>query len=1041
MLWLNPQAVHRTASMSAPQAPQEPLETVTLNRMAGSQSSPTTEVLAQAGARVAAQTAANLDMSKGALTQLMTELQEQGVGFRHRGRFLFWLGDLKDSKPEKAAALVAKEKAGRVVANHPDLRVRMGINNAKDLFEVDAFYGSGNHFRTDNPGLSKNIADLSKAGVSFIDRNVSYAENLGPFWAYNVLEDGQPVYFKKGDDRGAVENPDEAALLAYLFDVGDATGTQAPELAKSLKFLWREGVLVDGEKPWKVYDNLLKAKPEETLTLKFGANLGEVRRDELDDSQAMLKKFMPWKQLYQSLGSDSHAYEWYHQVASDRSQSDRVALLKGLRKADLGKSQYETILDVAGERGDLSLALDLGVKVRETRADWEKSYRAASALDAGHQGDFLRGLGLSRDYQSGEAFWKVFGGDGQERALAFARVEEVKDWFRDESTALQAVTVMGAKPDLELMKMLAEGTDIAVPLYPMGLGLKKASQEALAEVGRVGRQAELVQKLWPSIAAAGESRIPERTEAWKGLAQEISHDGPTRATQIFQELAENYSPELLPRMAELYRLNLEGSGGRTKEAADNWEKLSEFESPELVTHMFAVTRNFERAGRLVKLAASDLPSVPLQERVESLALVARHDPQPEKAYRFLVSQHQPGESLKSRAGLYARAREVYSEEGEARAVVGAYENSPHHGSPAAAERLGELLRLGGELHRVRDLWHEVEARTPEQRAADLETLRTLNQAKKRRTQSSLAIFKALMQYPATGGAQALAKIDHLQQLDGEKLELFLDRLVRTDVTAERRALELEGFAEVQETVGMDSALEGWENLRSRVGSAELKEHAQLLKSLRDAEFYNQVVASRQEGEKLEDLGALAAWAHTEGYSSWRHYLEKGSPEGNDLVENTAFMADLIRSKDDPRKLIREAFAPLGNESTAQRRESLLKLREKMGNVDQTVAAWNSITLHSPPGTADFSEATEVFPEMQKTLGDKALGFMDLVRQEQQRGASMTLTTALAAVAPSALEKRLSLAQLKEILLERGDTGVEIDEETVTVGDFTVAVNH
>lgn len=1026
---------HRIASRPAnhPTAPTT-LDQVSLSHQIAS--TPPASVLAAGAAESAARVAS--DLSTSAIAGMVEELQSQGVEFQHRPRFLFWLEGFEDSQPGQVAKLLSKGKRDRV-------QVRAGeaafapVNSLQDLREVQAFYGSGQTSGIESPELAKVLAGLKEAGVEFcVD------DNVGPYGAYNRMQQGGVATFRMPNSKKKHQlvNLKDATMLAFLLGRADADSTGDGELAASIKLLQDKGLFLGhrslrnrSEDGFELYRKVsgLPAGESFTVGLSGSQTLGELSRAQLDEPRALEQTLDSWKQLYTEVGGDQKAYDWVTEDGSERSKPERARLALGVREARLDKVHYEAILKQAGKDGDLDAGLRLCQSCAEV-PDWEESFGFAGSLEKSERSQFFQALDLGEGFEPAKAFWDHFSQKPERLSRALDTAGKVKKALKVEGKwALDAVATAGEDLDVELLGKLTDGgARENLKLYGLAEASTPKAREFLLQLS--GKYlTETVSAMWPTVSAAGEDRIEERVQAFGTLFDATKASDLDEVLPLYQDLCQAYPPEAVPQMAEYYAKVVKSSGGDLARAEKNWEQLGQLEHPELAIEMFSEKGGIEKALEMLSVAERDpgnLAGVTLQERVEALKTLDHIDGPLVETYDFLIAQHDPGESLAARTDLYSTTLAHSRDEVVARTVVGIYEHSPYHQSPEAAQHLGLLMRVGHDIPRVRRIWEKLESQA---RPGDLEMIEKIAEVKFKDAEP-LSLIEALQDFPLPQGSSAL----DFEVLKGQKLERvesFLKEVICVKGSAEEREAQTRAFFQIAKEAGWDDTIEVWPQSRLRLDPAEVEQQAALLARLKDGEFFNQVNAARREGESLEDLGRLASWAGTRKFEAWRDFLENASPEGGELVENTAFAAEIIRSKA-PEELLREVFAPVARESTATRRRAILALCEAVGQ--NALSVYRAFCKEGPPGSDAFDQRLGAYQKLVPTLGKRALEFMEMVGELQDQGSNFTLEVAAEAVLPTLVERpNASWDELKAVLREIRYTGIEIDAEQVTVGDFAV----
>lgn len=1017
----------------------------------GEVTSPSSAGLGASASATAGQAAAGADFSKPAVLSLLQELEGQGHRFQRRGKFLFWLRPFDAARAEKAAGTLHQQQEGRVRVQPPNSELFLRVDDLDDLGELDAFYGSKNPDMTSDPHLAVAVKSLQEAGVTFLMNG----RKVESYAAYNCLSDdpnwrSDALAFEYDDFRAELRSRDEALLADYLLGDGRGEGLKHKELARSMRTIAERGLNLPGENPVNIYRSLAEAEPGDPIYVRLGEfGLGERERRLLDDSQELVKELDRWSEIHQAVDGDRDLYKMVERGPTCRPWEQQAYLAGEVVKRGYPAEIYQQTLQLTDPDEDLDRHLQFVEQLREQVRPRDLAAAQAAVLSRGlDQGCYLRALKLLGEAELTSDFLTHLKTQKQSFEPSFERLEQLcQSAPQGCDQALSAFKALGEEPDLDYMKSLLADEYCAryrksEELYQLGHHLDPEARQTLYSVWRAAPGSSSLSEDWKVISAAGPAALPERARLWRALKDSIARESAEEATSALQQISDEFSADQLTDMCELYLLNLKGHQGQPDAARSYWDTLKAADHPQLLGKIFAATNDLEQSHQLLQQAenltgpAADLS---IEQRVAPLPILARSFPEQElaPAYEFLTSRHQPQESLETRARLFAQARAKTGDVHRARTALSAYQQSPHAANPEAGELLADLLRLDGQLHHVRPLWESLltlEAR-PDNLDQHIEVVAELDIE----DQSKLALAGSLAQHPLAE-PEALAQVSR-ECFKEESLPKFL-ALLESEKTAAERQAALTGFTQVFEAIGKDSeaALEIWPELRPFLDGDEFEDVLRL-KTLRQGservELTRKVLNSRRPQEQLKDLGEVARHVGLQGFDDWRAYLEKGNPEGGELIENTAFMAKLIDYGADPENVFAVAFAPVKDEPTQIRREILTWLVERFDDGDVAVKVWKSLSSHTDPRDEDFLEGVEAYEELrQKFSADDALEFIALARQIQKTNPDFTLTEAQQKAAPLILEGA-SLAQIKEAMVVRQEE-VELDVDLVTVGDHSVA---
>lgn len=1006
------------------------------------------KALKATGLRTAALTTRAMDLSPGRLTQLATDLLDQGLDLEARGWTLIGQGEFRDADAEEIASKALKGQPDQLRAYHPSLDGWLPLQGASDLYKLHTFYADGDVAYTENPQLASDLRTLSESGFKFWSEH----DRMGPMSAFNNLRRGEPVgvsvarsRLKDPDaDNGWVEafphtgrkrlkNPEEIALVRYLYTGETQPGEQIDPLARSLRYLEQEGISYGANCSFDGYQDLRNSPAPQKLSLSL--KLGEkkvdfawVSREELDDPDKLAQRVSPMLEAVQEL--DEEAYYYYSRTPETLPGARRIQLARELKS--FPKEMRESLLHAISKGADLETELALA---REYKSP--EDYRQARKLKPEERQRYFTVLqaGVSPEI-SGELVSK-FGSKPGELEAALGLTRELTPMFGEADKAARMVSVSGTQPDRPWLERLS-ANKLEAPhlLYGLGEGLEESQRSRLLELGQRHGASTLV-PVWSAFKPEEPAQLEARSGAWEKLLEAADETSRPRVNQYFLELVESY-PEQVVKRADLLRMALEGSGGDISRAGEAFEQLKEVKDLELASRVYARTGDLGVVSAVVELAAADHPELSdlsLEQRAEAVARLARAFEGEELAsnYEFLRRRHEKGEDLSARAELLAQA----GNQDSGRAAVATYENSPHCGSVEAAESLGQLLTMG-HLYEIRDLWERLESAPAEHRDADRQLLGRISERSPDRKGPGLRLFQALQAYPLSDGGRCLEAIPEKFLLGSQQAE-FMSQVLESQSTREERTRELEILGRLMEDHSDDKLLQAWPFVRPH-RDLTFEDLDGMFNGVHRKGVREALLESRRPDEALAPLSRVAEeTTKPESLLDLRLLLEKGSPEGNELVQNTAFLADMLElGISNPKDFMMGVFAPIGDETTEVRRREIRALAEKIGTGEQLIECWKTVTRYCSPGSEKYANWIQKSTELREDLGRKVYEFMDFVGAQQARRPSLTLDKALEVAMPYLVDGS-PMNEVKRVILEQESFDIKMDGETVTVGDFTLEV--
>ena len=998
--------------------------------------------------RVSARVLRDMDLSPGRLASLAQDLLDQGFDIEAREWRLIGKGDFRDATPKQVASKALSGKADNLRAYHPSNDAWLSLESGRDLYEFHAFYADGDVGFTEHPGLADDLRRLDELGFKFRAEN---RDSLGPVYAYDRLAAGDKVHLSvsrslapllgsdwidafASSNRKQIKSAQELSTLRYLLTGEVAMGEEPDPLAVSLRLLDCSGFDLGEGCSFDAYQNIREAKPSHRLPLSLTVGrrrlpVGELTREEMEQPDRLQRKVAPMKEALQQLGLENMRF--FHQTPTELSLMERLGLSHELKALPGGV--YSALVQELKSGADLQAELKLA-----RDAPSGLVYRQLRQLGLTQRGDFLQAhqegfdteiaLGLVQQFAKPEEINKA-----KELANYFGEL------FGDRQLGGQVMLAAGLEADLDWVESLAAAkVDSPQSLYGLGEGLDREARVLLLKLGR-NHGSEALTAVWSELMPHDSKELQARSEAWSQLREAADPSSLEGINEHFIEIVHDYPPDEVVEKLKLFRWTLEGAGGDLERAKSSWSEIRDVEDSAVMVGVYARTGDLKTAAVVSELVSADyaeLAETTVEERAQALAAVAQaHGREQTKGnYEFLRETQPEGSDFGARARLFAAAKDPST----ARVSVAVFDGSDYRESAAAAESLGHLLQLD-ELSRVRDAWESLESKTPGERESARALLKSIARMNPEPDGKGLELYQVLEDYPITDG-RALGGLPQ-SILFGKDQEAFLKKVLTSESSPELRNRELKVLGQLCEQGVGREFLSVWPQLREHL-DAPLSDLTTLVQQVPEPELLRKVLKSRGAGESLSDLAEVARLAGSpDDFLDFRQFLEKGAPEGNELEANTAFLAEMNRmsSVSQPKKLLQALFTPVGNESTAQRRDAIGRLAKTFDSTNELVLCWETVTRHCDLDSEKFHNWVDQSQTLQRQLGRSMYDFMDFVGTQQARRPGLTLEKAIEIAIPHLVEGS-TLHQVEQLILQQESFDIQMGADSLTVGDFTLPVN-
>ena len=667
-------------------------------------------------------------MGGGALDEEVAKrverLEEKGVRFERRGRFLFWLGDWKESKTSKTEKYVRKEMNERLRARRPD-GMPVEVQGIQDLRELDAFYGSDTPQELPQGELALLLSEMDRNGINFESgSHYRYGSDVGPYGAYNFLTDDKEstegMTAKVGEQSWQLEKPEDAYLAAYLGGVIATEGLERPEQAQMLKKVASSGLEFSTGNAFDSYKKLAGEVALEEVKISYkDAEVASLSEEALADPTTFYRGLNEQKKRvegYERLFGDRFLEAWAsvedHQ--SEESFADRTHLISQLYSAGVEKPDqlYAAILSgsepgqlQAKTEAALALAAALEAPTGENASLAFQKSVGTSDFDA-----YTRILGWTQDGESAAQAMGLVGGASSDQAPLYEEflrraldnpevtpelaIKSLEGLHGEQSFMEDAGMV------LALLGATAEQDQVLGSYEHIRNEIGEPEREAFVSVFEQTPNLEQVKEAWELF----EGDVPAAATAWVALHQACGENEPYRtANEAYQLLK---GPEQARHLAILLKVN----EGDLETAQKQWTEVDESPEPEMLYALIEGTGSYSEGHAARNHLTAIADQRPLAQRQSALLhLLKGHDQDLGEAirdYRYLTAV--ASGDLEAAANTYRQLLETTSQTEAKLAMAALFAAPPQAGSDTSAESLTRALKAVGSFGHARPVWESLE---------------------------------------------------------------------------------------------------------------------------------------------------------------------------------------------------------------------------------------------------------------------------------------------------------------------------------------------